>query len=71
MEASRSEEKMLRFGAIRFLFYYFCMNCIEKKKKNLFHFTSANCLLFVLTLSGKGKTQSFLSRYLCPAGFPQ
>lgn len=34
------------------------MNCIEKKK-TLFHFTSANCLLFVLTLSGKGKNSKF------------
>lgn len=51
-------------GAI--LIFYFCMNCIDKKKKKtLFHFTSANCLLFVSTLSGKGKTQSFLNRYIC------
>lgn len=28
------------------------MNCIEKTK-TLLHFTSANCLLFVSTLSGK------------------
>lgn len=31
----------------------------------MFHFTSANCLFFVSTLSGKGRTQSFLNRYIC------
>lgn len=43
------------------------MNCIDtgKKKKTFFHFTSANYLLFVSALSGKGKTQSFLNRYIC------
>lgn len=51
MEIIRKKKKRNAIiGAI--LIFYFCMNCIEKTK-TLFHFTSANCLLFVSTLSGK------------------
>lgn len=56
METRNSEEKDAIIGAI--LIFYFCMNCIDKKKKTLFHFTSANCLLFVSILSGKAKKKT-------------
>lgn len=51
------KKRCYHWSNFNFLFLY---ELYRKEKKTLFHFTSANCLLFVLTLSGEGrKLRSF------------
>ena len=58
------KKRCYHWSSFHFLFLYELYRW-EKQKHFFFHFTSANCLLFVLTLSRKGTTQSFLKRYMC------
>lgn len=50
------KKRCYHWSNFNFLFLY---ELYRKEKKTLFHFTSANCLLFVLTLSGEGRKLSF------------